>query len=131
MIGALSPENAMRILLVDDSGTMRHIQKRTLTEIGLTDVKEASDGALALKEVEQEKFDLILMDWNMPNMTGIEALKKLKGNPAYKAIPVVMVTSESDKSHIVEAIQAGAANYILKPFTAEVLKEKLAPFLAK
>lgn len=121
----------MRILLVDDSGTMRHIQKRTLTEIGLTDVKEASDGALALKEVEQEKFDLILMDWNMPNMTGIEALKKLKGNPAYKAIPVVMVTSESDKSHIVEAIQAGAANYILKPFTAEVLKEKLAPFLAK
>lgn len=119
----------MKILLVDDSGTMRHIQKRTLTELGLTDVKEAADGAQALKAVELEKFDLILMDWNMPNVTGIDALKLLKANPAHKGIPVVMVTSESEKSHILEAIHAGAANYILKPFSTETLKEKLAPFL--
>lgn len=121
----------MKILLVDDSGTMRHIQKRTLAELGLTDIKEAVDGATALKEVESTKFDLILMDWNMPNLTGIEALKKLKANPSHKDIPVVMVTSESEKSHIVEAIQAGAANYVLKPFSADVLKEKLAPILEK
>lgn len=121
----------MKILLVDDSGTMRHIQKKTLTELGLTDVTEATDGSIALQEVEKDKFDLILMDWNMPNMTGIEALKKIKGNPAHKHIPVVMVTSESEKSHILEAIQAGAANYILKPFSPDALKEKLAPFIKK
>lgn len=121
----------MKILIVDDSGTMRHIQRRTLMELGYADVKEASDGDLALKECEKEKFDLILMDWNMPNMTGIEALRRLKANSATKAIPVVMVTSESEKGHILEAVQAGAANYILKPFSAEKLKEKIVQVLKK
>jgi two-component system chemotaxis response regulator CheY len=119
----------MKILLVDDSGIMRHIQRRILTELGFTDVKEAGDGALALKALDAEKFDLVLMDWNMPNLSGLEALKQLKANPAHKGIPVVMVTSESEKSHIVEAIQAGAANYILKPFSADTLKEKIASLL--
>lgn len=121
----------MKILLVDDSGTMRHIQKKALTELGLTDVTEAADGNLALKEVEKQKFDLILMDWNMPNLSGIETLKQLKANPSHKGIPVVMVTSESEKSHILEAVQSGAANYVLKPFTTDMLREKLAPFLKK
>lgn len=121
----------MKILVVDDSGTMRHVERLTLQELGYTDVKEANDGAEALKEVELEKFDLILMDWNMPNLSGLEALKRLKANPAHKAIPVVMVTSDAEKEHVMEAIKAGAANYILKPFSAERLKQKLAPYLKK
>ena len=121
----------MKILVVDDSGTMRHIQRKALGDLGCTDVEEAADGELALKAVSAGKFDLILLDWNMPNLSGIEALKRLKTNPDHQAIPVIMVTSEADKSHILEAIQAGAANYLLKPFSLDTLKEKLSPYLAQ
>ncbi len=115
----------MKILLVDDSNTMRRIQKNTLEKIGLTDVTEAQDGAEAIEKMKGGGFELVLMDWNMPNMTGIEALKKLKADPATKATPVIMVTSESEKTKILEAIQAGAANYVVKPFQPETLKEKI------
>jgi two-component system chemotaxis response regulator CheY len=115
----------MKILLVDDSSTMRRIQKNILSGMGYTDIEEADDGSVAVKKVGETKYDLVMMDWNMPNMTGIEALKKIKGDPALKAVPVIMVTSESEKSRIVEAIQAGAANYIVKPFQAETLQEKI------
>lgn len=121
----------MKILIVDDSGTMRHIQRRTLLELGYADVKEAADGEQALRECEKERFDLILMDWNMPNLSGIDALRRLKANAATKAIPVMMVTSESEKGHILEAVQAGAANYILKPFSADKLKEKIVQLMKK
>jgi two-component system chemotaxis response regulator CheY len=116
----------MKILLVDDSSTMRRIQKNTLDKLGLTDVTEAEDGADALKKMPGAGFELVLMDWNMPNMTGIEALKKIKADPALKATPVIMVTSESEKTKIMEAIQAGAANYVVKPFQPDTLKEKIA-----
>jgi two-component system, chemotaxis family, chemotaxis protein CheY len=116
----------MKILLVDDSSTMRRIQKNTLNTIGLTDVEEAEDGEQAVSKALAGKYDLILMDWNMPKMTGIEALKKMKSEDSIKAIPVIMVTSESEKSRIIEAIQAGAANYIVKPFQPETLQEKIA-----
>lgn len=119
----------MKVLLVDDSGMIRAIQKKILTDIGLKDFVEATDGLLALKAVAANKFDLILLDWNMPNLSGIETLKKLKSNPASKSIPVIMVTSESEKSQILEAIKIGAANYVVKPFTPAVLKDKLAPYL--
>ncbi len=115
----------MRILLVDDSSTMRRIEKNTLEKIGLTDVHEAGDGVEALKKMAVQKFDLVMMDWNMPNMTGIEALKAIKADPNLKSTPVIMVTSESEASRIMEAIQSGAANYIVKPFQAEVLQEKI------
>ena len=115
----------MKILLVDDSSTMRRIQKNTLTQLGLTDVDEAEDGEAAVAKVQATKYDLVLMDWNMPKMTGIDALKKIKGDPALKSVPIIMVTSESEKSRIIEAIQAGAANYIVKPFQAETLQEKI------
>ena len=121
----------MKILLVDDSSTMRRIQKNTLSKIGHTDVDEAEDGADAVKKVGQGKYDLVLMDWNMPNMTGIEALKKIKEDPAYKSLPVIMVTSESEKTRIVEAIQSGAANYVVKPFQPETLEEKINSVLQK
>src|SRR5688572_10421866 len=115
----------MKILVVDDSGTMRHIQRKALSDLGCTDVEEAADGELALKAVGNKKFDLILLDWNMPNLSGIEALKRLKMHPEHHSIPVIMVTSEAEKGHILEAIQAGAANYLLKPFSPDTLKEKL------
>lgn len=121
----------MKILVVDDSGTMRHIQRKALGDLGFTDVEEAADGELALKAVGNGKFDLILLDWNMPNMSGIEALKRLKMHPEHHAIPVIMVTSEAEKGHILEAIQAGAVNYLLKPFSPETLKEKVSPYLMK
>jgi two-component system chemotaxis response regulator CheY len=116
----------MKVLLVDDSNTMRRIQRNTLEKIGYTDVTEAQDGADALDKLKAGGFQLVLMDWNMPNMTGIEALKKIKADPGLKSTPVIMVTSESEKSKIIEAIQAGAANYVVKPFQPETLSEKIA-----
>jgi two-component system chemotaxis response regulator CheY len=116
----------MKILLVDDSSTMRRIQKNTLSSLGYTDVLEAEDGADALEKLRQNPdVQLTLMDWNMPNMTGIECLKAIKSNPATKAIPVMMVTSEAEKAKIIEAIQAGACNYLVKPFEAAALQEKI------
>lgn len=118
----------MKILLVDDSGTMRTIQKRMLQGLGLTDIIEAADGFQAVRMAVEQKPLLIFMDWNMPNMNGIEALKKLKASSLTYTIPVIMVTSESEKGHILEAVKAGAANYVVKPFTLDVIREKLAPF---
>ncbi len=116
----------MKILLVDDSSTMRRIQKNTLGTLGYTDIDEAEDGAQAVSMVSANTYDLVLMDWNMPIMTGIEALKAIKADAATKAVPVIMVTSESEKTRIVEAIQDGAANYVLKPFQPETLREKIS-----
>jgi two-component system chemotaxis response regulator CheY len=121
----------MKILLVDDSSTMRRIQKNTLEKLGYSDVTEAGDGLEALGKLAAGGFNLVLMDWNMPNMTGIEALKKIKADPALKATPVIMVTSESEKTKILEAIQAGAANYVVKPFQPDVLQEKIAATIKK
>jgi two-component system chemotaxis response regulator CheY len=121
----------MKILLVDDSNTMRRIQRNTLEKLGHTDIEEAGDGAEAVNKMAAGGFELVLMDWNMPNMTGIEALKLMKANPATKAVPVIMVTSESEKSRIMEAIQCGAANYVVKPFQPETLQEKIAAVAKK
>ena len=121
----------MRILIVDDSIAMRRVEKNMLIEWGFSDIVEATDGAHALKLVAAAKFDLILLDWKMPVLSGLDTLKSLKSNPDFKSIPVVMVTSESFKLKILEAIQAGAANYIIKPFSDEVFREKLEPFLKK
>ncbi len=119
----------MKILIVDDSGTMRSIQKKILFDIGQKEIIEAADGLLALKAVVANKIDLILMDWNMPNLSGIEALKRLKANPAAQSIPVIMVTSEAEKLHVLEAIKIGAADYIVKPMVPKVFLEKLSPYL--
>ena len=121
----------MRILIVDDSVAMRHVERTMLEDMGFSDIAEAADGSQALKMVASGKFDLILLDWKMPVLSGLDTLKQLKANPDFKSIPVVMVTSESNKSKILEAIQSGAANYIIKPFSDEVLKEKLEPFIGK
>lgn len=121
----------MKILLVDDSDTVRCIGRHTLVKMGYTDIVEAQDGAEAVKQVASGAFQLVLMDWNMPNMTGIDALKAIKANPAHKSLPVIMVTSESEKSRITEALQGGASSYLVKPFQAETLQDRINEVMGK
>ena len=116
----------MKILLVDDSKTMRRIQTNTLRNLGYDNVVEAEDGQEAIIKLRANPdVSLVLMDWNMPNMTGIEALKAIKLDPLLKHYPVIMVTSEAEKARIIEAIQSGASNYVVKPFEANILQEKI------
>lgn len=115
----------MKVLVVDDFATMRRIVKNVLKQIGFTNISEADDGKTALKALKGEKFDLILCDWNMPEMTGLEVLKQMKSDDALKDIPFVMVTAEAQKDNIIEAVKAGVNSYIVKPFTAETIGEKL------
>jgi two-component system, chemotaxis family, chemotaxis protein CheY len=116
----------MRVLLVDDSNTMRRIQKNQITGLGITDVIEAGDGEDAMAKLrEGMPVDLILLDWNMPVMDGLEFLKRVRADATFKDVRIIMCTSESEKTKVVEALKAGANNYLVKPFTAEALKEKL------
>lgn len=116
----------MKLLLVDDSTTMRRIQKTQIASLGITDVEEAGNGEEALTVLANKgPFDVMLLDWNMPVMDGITLLKKVRANGALSALKIIMCTSESEKSKVMEALQAGANNYIVKPFTPEALKEKL------
>lgn len=116
----------MRILLVDDSVTMRRIQKTQINGLGISDVIEAGDGEEALKKLQDNMpIDLIMLDWNMPVMDGFTFLQKVRADASYSKVKVIMCTSESEKSKVVEALKAGANNYLVKPFTPEALKEKL------
>ena len=115
----------MKVLIVDDFATMRRILRNILKQIGFTDIVEADDGHTALKELKKEKIDLILCDWNMPEMPGIDLLKALKADEQLKNIPFVMVTAEAQKENIIEAVKTGVSSYIVKPFTAETVNEKL------
>jgi two-component system chemotaxis response regulator CheY len=116
---------SLRFLVVDDFSTMRRIVRNLLKELGYTNAEEAEDGAVALNRLKTEKFDFVVSDWNMPNMTGIELLKSIRAEPALKTLPVLMITAEARKENIIEAAQAGANGYIVKPFTAATLDEKL------
>ena len=114
-----------KILIVDDFPTMRKIVRGVLKQIGYTNIDEAEDGALAYAKVETGDYDFIISDWNMPNMTGLEFLKAVRANPKSKHIPFLMVTAEADKENIVEAVKSGVSNYVVKPFNAGTLKEKI------
>ncbi len=119
-----------KVLICDDMLTMRMIIKKTLTTLGFTSISDFSDGAKAWAGLEDaaakgEPFQLILSDWNMPNMTGIDLLKKVRGDERFKALPFLLITAENEKSQVMEAIQAGVSQYVVKPFTPEALKEKL------
>jgi two-component system, chemotaxis family, chemotaxis protein CheY len=117
------------VLIVDDFASMRRIVKGTLKSIGFNNFIEAEDGVIALKALEKEKVGLIISDWIMPNMNGLEFLKAVKGNAKLKDIPFVMVTAEGQKGNVLEAINAGVNNYIVKPFTPETLQAKLQKVL--
>src|SRR5512135_1541256 len=114
-----------KFLVVDDFSTMRRIVRNLLKELGFVNVQEAEDGVDALNKLRSEPFDFVVSDWNMPNMTGIELLRAIRADAALKHLPVLMVTAEAKKENIIEAAQAGASGYVVKPFTAAVLEEKL------
>ena len=115
----------MNVLIVDDFATMRRIVKNILRQLGFTNISEADDGKTALQALKKGKYDLILSDWNMPGMPGIELLKAVRSDDELKNIPFLMVTAEAEKEDIVEAVKLGLSNYIVKPFTAETMSEKL------
>ena len=119
------PDKNMKFLVVDDFSTMRRIVRNLLKELGFVNVDEAEDGAAALRKLQNGNFDFIVSDWNMPNMDGLTMLQNVRANEALRKIPVLMVTAEAKKENIVAAAQAGASGYIVKPFTAATLEEKL------
>ena len=123
----------MKILVVDDFSTMRRIIKNLLRDLGFNNTDEADDGLTALPMLKSGKYDLLVTDWNMPGMQGIDLLKAVRadGDENLKNIPVLMVTAEQKKEQIVEAAQAGVNGYIVKPFTALILKEKLEKIFAR
>ncbi|NJL17325.1 MAG: response regulator [Nitrospira sp.] len=115
----------MKILVVDDMVTMRRIVKNILKQLGFANVDEAENGQEALQKLRGDAYGFVVSDWNMPVMTGIDMLRAIRGDEKLKAIPVLMVTAEAQQSNLVEAVQAGVSNYIVKPFTAETMQEKL------
>jgi two-component system chemotaxis response regulator CheY len=115
----------MKILVVDDFSTMRRIVKNLLKDIGFSNFDEAEDGNAALAKLRSDKFDFIISDWNMPGMTGIELLVAVRADEELKGIPFLMVTAEKTQENVVAALQAGVNNYVVKPFTSAVLKEKI------
>jgi len=115
----------IRILVVDDFSTMRRIIKNLLRDLGFTNVDEADDGRTALPILKQGRIEFLITDWNMPGMTGIDLLKEVRSDPELAHIPVLMVTAEAKREQIIAAAQAGVNGYVIKPFTAVVLKEKI------
>ncbi len=115
----------MKILTVDDFSTMRRIIRNMLRQLGYTNIVEAEDGAEALSLLQREKVDFVISDWNMPNMSGLDLLKAIRADEHLKPLPVLLVTAEALKENVVEALKAGVNNYVVKPFTAEMLKEKI------
>ena len=115
----------MKILIVDDFSTMRRIIKNLLRDLGFTNTHEADDGTTALPMLKSGDFDFLVTDWNMPGMSGIDLLKEVRNDGKLTALPVLMVTAEAKRDQIIEAAQAGVNGYVVKPFTAQVLKEKI------
>ncbi len=127
----MDSDQNMKILIVDDFATMRKVIRNLLRQIGYQNVIEAEDGVDALKELRSQKIEFIISDWNMPNMSGIELLRAVRADSELRDLPFLMVTAESLKENVVEAVKAGVSNYIVKPFTAEVLSEKIKKILEK
>lgn len=121
----------IKILVVDDFATMRKIIKNILIQLGFRDILEADDGTTALELLKKHKVDLIICDWNMPKMPGIELLKAIRSNENLKDMKFIMVTAEAQKENVVEAIKHGVNQYVVKPFTPETLKEKLEKVLGE
>ncbi|MDR0933941.1 MAG: chemotaxis response regulator CheY [Burkholderiaceae bacterium] len=127
----MSNDPKMKFLVVDDFSTMRRIVRNLLKELGYTNVEEAEDGVQALAKLRSDKFDFVVSDWNMPNMDGLAMLREIRHDAALSKLPVLMVTAEAKKENIIEAAKAGASGYVVKPFTAATLDEKLGKILEK
>ncbi len=122
-------DTSIKVLIVDDFATMRRIVKGVLKQLGFSNIVEAEDGSAALSELKKDPVGLIVSDWNMPKMSGLDLLKAVKGDASLKDIPFVMVTAEGQKENVIEAVKAGVSNYIMKPFTPETFSEKLEKVL--
>jgi two-component system, chemotaxis family, chemotaxis protein CheY len=121
----------MKVLVVDDFATMRKIVRNILKQIGFEDIVEAEDGNAALHLIKNDKVGLVVTDWNMPNMSGLDLLREIRQNSKTANLPVLMVTAEGLKENVMEAVKAGVSNYVVKPFTAEVLQEKIETIFKK
>jgi len=122
---------SLKFLVVDDFSTMRRIVRNLLKELGFTNVDEAEDGAVALTKLRDGSFEFVVSDWNMPNMDGLTLLQNVRADPRLKTLPFLMITAEAKKENIIAAAQAGASGYIVKPFTAATLQEKLDKIFEK
>ena len=123
-------DTGIKVLVVDDMSTMRRILKNVLRQIGFSDIIESENGQDALKKLKAGDFGLVVSDWNMPVMPGIELLRAIRADSDLKTLPFLMVTGESQKENLIEAVQVGVSNYVVKPFTAEVLQGKLEKMFA-
>ncbi len=122
---------SLKFLVVDDFSTMRRIVRNLLKELGFTNVDEAEDGAVALTKLREGNFEFVVSDWNMPNMDGLTLLQNVRADARLKTLPFLMITAEAKKENIIAAAQAGASGYIVKPFTAATLQEKLDKIFEK
>ncbi len=126
----MSYDKSMRVLVVDDFSTMRKIVKNILRQLGFTNIVEADDGSTAWEVLNKDNIDFIVSDWNMPIMSGIDLLRKVRGSEEYADIPFLMVTAEAQQENIIEAVQAKVSNYIVKPFTPETMGQKIDKIFA-
>jgi len=126
----MAVDTSIKVLVVDDFATMRRIVKGVLKQLGFSSIVEAEDGSAALDLLKNEKVGLIVSDWNMPKMTGLDLLKAVRADDNLKATPFIMVTAEGQKENVIEAVKAGVSNYIVKPFTPETFSEKLEKVFA-
>ncbi|MCL2669569.1 MAG: chemotaxis response regulator CheY [Syntrophaceae bacterium] len=124
-------DKQIKILVVDDFATMRKVIRNLLKQVGFENVAEAEDGVIALRVLKSQKIDFVISDWNMPNMTGLDLLKAVRADEELKQTPFLMVTAEALQDNVIAAVKAGVNNYIVKPFTAEVLNEKISKILER
>lgn len=128
----MSVDKNMRILVIDDFQTMRRIVINLLRQLGFTNVIEAADGAQGFEKLEEDsEIALVISDWNMPNMSGFELLQKVRSSEKFKTIPFIMVTAEGKRENVIAAVQAGVSNYVVKPFNAATLKEKMVKVIGE
>ena len=127
----LPDRTSLKFLVVDDFATMRRIVRNLLKELGFTNVDEAEDGAVALSKLRQGGFEVVVSDWNMPNMDGLTLLQAMRADAKLKSLPFLMITAEAKKENIAAAVHAGASSCIAKPFTAATLQEKLDKIFEK
>jgi two-component system chemotaxis response regulator CheY len=121
----MQTDRKIKILVVDDSDNIRRMVRTVLRQLGFAEIGEASDGLQALSKLKTGAYDLLISDWNMPNLDGISLLRMIRGDADLKDLKVLMVTAEAEKGHVIEAIKAGINDYVVKPFSADILEKKI------